>query len=566
MSTEIEQGKAIEVATMLGDSVVDVKHCMDPRSGKVSSKTWALLATGALCVLASGIAFYVSVSTAAYNASALDFWTNVANKPAYSYRPELLSSGYDWLAFGGVVFGLVSIAAALLRVRDERRSPYYRVGTAPGVEQPVAGAPTEDFPLVAPSGDDFVFNFARGITGEAIIDGRATPLSELAASGRARPSTALPGAFELPLVDSARIRAAIGQTSFLVSAVARPRRHATPLFAATDSKTMGYFAGSLAVHLGVVLLLSHIPVDAGAGSLDIATAEMTYIRTANNMADEVPPDHDQTHDTGGDGTEGTSAQMALEEGAAGTTATTRKDGHMRIKQKTDDPQLARIQAIEAARTAGVLGVIGTQHGDVFASLTEAGNLSSGFDLDDVRGPLFGAEGEGQGYFGYGRIGFGAGGGCTGNGCEGIIGTEPGYGRIGLGKFGRSGWGGPGIGGGPGQRKHVAGVPNPIIGQPTGTGDLDKSIIRRYIKRNIHKIKYCYEKQLLAKPGLAGSVRVSFFITPTGVVKGSTGAGFDATVANCVAEVVAAIEFPKPSRGGVQVNYPFTFQASGAGNG
>ena len=73
MSAEIEQtGKAIEVATMLGDSVVDVKHCMDPHSGKITSRTWALLATGALCVVVSAIAFYVSVKTAAYNKGALD--------------------------------------------------------------------------------------------------------------------------------------------------------------------------------------------------------------------------------------------------------------------------------------------------------------------------------------------------------------------------------------------------------------------------------------------------------------------------------------------------------------
>ena len=95
----------------------------------------------------------------------------------------------------------------------------------------------------------------------------------------------------------------------------------------------------------------------------------------------------------------------------------------------------------------------------------------------------------------------------------------------------------------------------------GASGLDKQIIRRYIKRNIDKIKYCYEKELLAKPGLEGSVRVSFFITPTGTVQSSVGAGFDATVANCVAEVVGAIQFPKPN-GGVQVNYPFTFHASG----
>src|SRR5262245_23484107 len=136
MSGDYENGKAIEVATMLGDSVVDVKHCMDPHSGKITSRTWALLATGVVCLLVSAIAFYVSVSTAAYNAGALDYWTQVAHKPAYSFRPQLISAGVDWVAFLGGAGGIVSIAFALLRMRDERRSPYYRIGTASGVEQP----------------------------------------------------------------------------------------------------------------------------------------------------------------------------------------------------------------------------------------------------------------------------------------------------------------------------------------------------------------------------------------------------------------------------------------------
>ena len=562
MSAEIEQGgKAIEVATMLGDSVVDVKHCMDPASGKVTPKTWALFATGALCVLMSAIAFYVSVSTAAYNQSALDYWTHVANKPAYSYRPEMLSAGYDWLAFGGFAIGILALGGALLRMRDERKSPYYRIGTAPGVEQPLEGAPSPSFPLVAPSqtADDFVLNFGAGMTGEAMIENRSVPLAELCATGRARPSAAVPGAFELPLAAYSRVRARIGQTSFLVSAVARPRRQAAPLFASMQSRTTAYFAGSLAVHLGIVLLLSQIPVEAGAMSLDIATAEMTLIKVEGTATEDVPPEQLEEPDADGGGESSAGAAMALESGAAGTTKSDRLDGHIRIKDKGVDPQLARTQAIEAARTAGVLGVVGVQNGDMFASLTESGALSSGFDDADVYGPLFGADGEGKGYFGYGRSGFGAGGGCTQEPC-GIIGTGPGYGKIGLGKFGRSGWDTIG-GGGPRGRKHVAGVPNPVIGQPTGTDGLDKQIIRRYIKRNIDKIKYCYEKELLAKPGLEGSVRVSFFIAPTGSVQSSVGAGLDPTVANCVAEVVGAIQFPKPN-GGVQVNYPFTFHPSG----
>jgi hypothetical protein len=208
--------------------------------------------------------------------------------------------------------------------------------------------------------------------------------------------------------------------------------------------------------------------------------------------------------------------MALEQGAAGTTKTDRVDGHMRIKDKDVDPQLSRSQAIEEARSAGILGSGGLRSGDAFASIAALGNLSSGPDDADVWGPIFGADGEGKGYFGYGRSGLGPGGGCGQEPC-GIIGTGPGYGRIGLGKFGKSGWDGPGLGGGPGRRRHTPAVPGPIIGQPTGTGGLDRAIIRRYIKRNIDKIGYCYEKQLLARPGLEGTVTVSFFITPAGSV-------------------------------------------------
>ena len=52
-----------------------------------------------------------------------------------------------------------------------------------------------------------------------------------------------------------------------------------------------------------------------------------------------------------------------------------------------------------------------------------------------------------------------------------------------------------------------------IGTPQAVGDLDKAIIRRYIKRNINKITYCYEKALLATPGLEGTVTTQFFISP-----------------------------------------------------
>jgi hypothetical protein len=164
----------------------------------------------------------------------------------------------------------------------------------------------------------------------------------------------------------------------------------------------------------------------------------------------------------------------------------------------------------------------------------------------------------NGGFGFGRSGFGPGGGGTG---WGTIGTGR-YGTIGHGSGTGSGYG---VGGGRGgMRGRTSAVPTVSIGEPNAQGDLDKAIIRRYIKRNIQKIQYCYEKELLAKPGLSGTVQTQFFITPNGNVATSSGSGVDPTVASCVADVIHAIEFPKPKGGGgVQVNYPFTFRPAGS---
>lgn len=112
---------------------------------------------------------------------------------------------------------------------------------------------------------------------------------------------------------------------------------------------------------------------------------------------------------------------------------------------------------------------------------------------------------------------------------------------------------------------TAAVPTVSIGQPNAQGDLDKAIIRRYIKRNQQKIQHCYEKELVAKPNLSGTVMTNFLISPQGMVTHSIGSGVDPVVASCVAAVIRAIEFPKPKGGGnVQVNYPFIFRLGGGG--
>jgi hypothetical protein len=298
--------RAVEVAAMLGDSVVGVSHCMDPRGGKVARATWALAAGGLACLLASAAAFYVSVDTAAQNAARFARHTRELGRPSYTFKPRAVGGATSGVAFGGLALGLAGLTLALVRARAERRSPFYRIGTAPGVEQPLEGAPSASFPLVAPSGDDFGFNHGPGIEGELIAGGTSTPLSELAASGRVRPSATVPGAIEIPIPAAARIRARVGGATFLVSAVARPRPQVAAAFAgALEGRAMKYVAGSLALHLGIVFLLHHIPVADAGVNLDLANRER-LVMIGKDAGKETPPPPKPEDGEAGAGTDGES--------------------------------------------------------------------------------------------------------------------------------------------------------------------------------------------------------------------------------------------------------------------
>ncbi len=552
--------RAVEVAAMLGDSVVGVKHCIDPKGGKISSTTMGLFGVGIVTLLAFLFAFYQGVDNAAYNKGRYDYETTClinnkpdpgcVKKPGYAVRPRVLSPSFDFIAFGGLLAALITLTSAVSRMKKEKESPWVRIGTAPGVEFATEGAPSASFNLVSPHGDDFAFHFGHGMEGEMVVGGQSTSLAELAAQGRTTIS---------PIPANARIRVRTGKTTFLVSSVPRPRRHAAPLMNIETPFLMS-LGGTAAAFAIIMLLLFQIPVEDTTTNIDLASLEDTSTRTNNATQDDPPPPPEEDKpDDGKDESGGTGTAMALDEGKMGKKDSNRAEGQYKMQKTQEDPQLARQQAIEQARTAGILGSTALVQGGAFASLTGTGDVSSGFDDSNIYGGLLGNEaGEMNGGFGFGRSGFGPGGGGTG---WGTIGTGR-YGTIGHGSGTGSGYG---VGGGRGgMRGRTAAVPTVSIGQPNAQGDLDKAIIRRYIKRNIQKIQYCYEKQLLAKPSLAGTVSTQFFISPNGNVTSSQGSGVDPEVSSCVADVIHGIEFPKPKGGGgVQVNYPFTFRQGGS---
>lgn len=554
---DIGGARAVEIAAMLGDSVVGVKHLMNPRSGKITPLTIGLFAGGTVMLVAALVSFFIGVENAAFNKVAYDEWVHVLKQPEYEFRPRMLSLAYDWLTFGGLLTGLVAMTVGLIRFRNERPSPYFRIGTASDVEFAIGTAPSESFPLVGPMGDDFVFHFGAGMDGEMSIDGETIPLAELQSRGRAQPSGTVAGAMQVPIPPKARIRVNTGKNTFLVSSVPRPRQQAAPLFASLESRALAFLGGSAVLHFGLVAILLNLPPDPRSLSLDLRGSEGRLTRY-QSKAQEDPKQEEEEENETDVASGGTGTAMALDEGKMGKEDSTRAAGQYAMKNEGGDPQIAREQAIEQARDAGFLGAIRMSQGGAFASLTGTGDFSSGLDDANVYGGLLGDEvGEMQGGFGFGRSGFGAGGGGTG---WGTVGTGN-YGTIGHGSGTGSGYGvGSGRGGMRGRR---ASPPDVRIGNAVATGDLDKNIIRRYIRQKLPRIKYCYEKQLLVRSDLSGTVSTQFQISPQGVVLNSKAQGVSKEVADCVAGVVQTIKFPKPKGGGlVQVTYPFIFRPTG----
>jgi len=184
-----------------------------------------------------------------------------------------------------------------------------------------------------------------------------------------------------------------------------------------------------------------------------------------------------------------------------------------------------------------------------------------------------------------------GGGALGPGMERNLGQVAGL--SGVDQFGTSGLGTRGFGtGGGGNALTIGGMgtrgrggnPGNSYGMAQGTigrkgrseisagggsavvmGALDRAVIDSHIRRNLAKIRWCYEKELAKNPSLYGRIVINFTISGTGAVSQSkvnrTTMGNE-TVESCVSNQIRTISFPPPRGGGIViVNYPFVFKNS-----
>ena len=386
LSEQVEEpgARAVEVAAMLGNSVVSVKHVMNPRGGKVSSTTQVFFALSALFLIVGLVGFGAGYYNASFNEAKKHQWVEVDKKPSWAYRPKKLGVANDVMVFLGFPLGIAFLASGLLRLRDEKNgNPWFRIGQNEQNEFPTTEAPADSFPLIAPRGDDFVFNYAQGMEGEMQVDGQSISLADLQAQGRATPSSTAPGGLEVAIPQKARIRVKSGNATFLVTSVPQPKRHPVPLFATLEAAVLLFFAGSAIAHFGFVFLLWTVPPDQDTALTDMAVNEDTSNKAQTTSQEDPPPPEQEDEDDGEDESGGTGTAMMLEEGKMGKKDSDRAEGQYKMKKNADQEQLARQQAIEQARTAGVLGSAALSQGGNFASITGTGDISSGFDDIDI---------------------------------------------------------------------------------------------------------------------------------------------------------------------------------------
>ncbi|MCK6511419.1 TonB family protein [Myxococcota bacterium] len=106
-----------------------------------------------------------------------------------------------------------------------------------------------------------------------------------------------------------------------------------------------------------------------------------------------------------------------------------------------------------------------------------------------------------------------------------------------------------------------------LARPIILGSLSKKVIGRIVRRWSSRMRYCYERQLIQHPELAGRLVVFFVINPKGRVQ--TAKIASATLKNrplerCVVSIFRAMRFPAPFGGGiVHVRYPLLFRPEAA---
>ncbi len=423
---------------------------------------------------------------------------------------------------------------------------------------------TSRMPVVIAGGAGVAAVIPQGATGQVIVGDQTMSIADLRSQGKLQASGEAPGAEIYGLPNGATCKVKHNGFTFVTKQVQAGKKIAGGM--KIDWQPLTYVLGSMAV-FGILLTMMYFIPPAGGGlNLDLLNTDsrlVQYLMEPPATEEEETPEwmeqENQQDDEGGKG-----KRHKGEEGAMGKKESKKTNNRYAIEGPEDnqDPHMAREEAREQARNAGILGTLQAMTGSFNSPTSPFGaDTALGNDPMSALGALMGDQiGENFGFGGLGLRGTGRGGGGTG---EGTIGLGN------LGTIGHGGGGGSGSGygrGAGGFRGRAARVPRIRSGNADVRGSLSKEVIRRVIRRHINEVKFCYEQQLNQRPDLEGRVTVRFIISPTGAVQNAlvqnSSLGNQA-VEGCVAAAVRRWTFPAPDGGGIViVNYPFMLSAAG----
>ncbi|MFO0603089.1 MAG: AgmX/PglI C-terminal domain-containing protein [Polyangiales bacterium] len=406
------------------------------------------------------------------------------------------------------------------------------------------------------------FVFLPGATGEVELQGQKRSLEDLKAQGHARPSSAVPGGFEVNVQPEGRYRQEIGGLTVVAKVVAPGKIVAGHL--KRDTPLIGAITGS-GVVVAAIMATLHFAVSDSSGFLSASSDDdrLAELRAFIQRQQERQPEQQQQQNE--DQTEGgTGTRHAGDEGKMGKRDAPVRNNRYAIKNNNQPPQLSRQQARDQVQNRGIFAALGALGGGAAGGASGivspfGGMTESGVDNQNANGNMTGdAVGDAFGYGGLGATGTGWGGGGTGEG------------TIGMGNIGTMGHGsgtgsGQGYGSGAGRGLRGRGTSGPTVraAPPDISGLLSPEAIRRVVLRNLGQVNHCHEQGLAQNPNAAGRVTIRFVIGGTGSVMGSGVAGSTypiASVGDCIANAVRRWQFPAPEGGGVvTVNYPFNLQ-------
>jgi hypothetical protein len=216
-------------------------------------------------------------------------------------------------------------------------------------------------------------------------------------------------------------------------------------------------------------------------------------------------------------------------------------------------ELSHAQAVEAARSFGMIDLLGSLSTSSGSSSPFERNAAIGHDGMDAEGGMWGDTPGESGGSGLGLSGPGNGGGGHGDGIA--IG---GIGTCGTGNCGASGWG---HGNNLGRGEHQTHAPKIGVGVTTVTGRLPPEVVQRIVRQNYGRFRMCYESGLQKNPNLSGRVTARFVIGRDGAVANVANGGSDlpdSGVVSCVVQAFYGLSFPTPENGIVSVAYPIMF--------